>query len=300
MGGLKNRIREWSGEFGFEACGFAEIKPLVCGMRFLSDWLDRGYAGDMAYMYDNLSKRYDPRELLPGARTMIMFLMNYYPRRWQPENQPEIAVYAYGRDYHYVVKERLRKIAERIDNHEYRVFCDSAPVLERYWAERAGLGWIGRSGMLINPKMGTYTFIGTLITTLELPGDSPMSNRCGRCRKCIEACPTKAIVNDAVLDARRCLSYQTIEKRGSVDESLLRIAGARLYGCDRCMQVCPWNRFAHPGDIEELAPVEGLFDLDWKKLTRGEFNRVLKYSPMQRAGYKKLRTRIDEIYSEEL
>lgn len=297
---MKNRIREWSGELGFEACGFAAVDAEHPDSGRLAEWLKAGCAGEMAYMHRNNDVRYNPTLLLPDAKTMIMVLMNYYPRQWQPEGQPRIASYAYGCDYHYIVKSRLRALAERIaetEAHEYVVFADSAPVLERFWAERAGLGWIGRSGMLVNPRLGTYTLIGTLITTLVLPPDSPMPNCCGRCRRCVSACPTCAFIADGVIDARRCLSYQTIEKRGAVDGELLPLAGNTLYGCDRCMSICPWNRFAHPTDVVELQPVDGLFDADWQNLTRGEFNRMLRHNAMQRAGYRKLRARLDEIFS---
>lgn len=281
----------------FDAIGVAAIGPIEDEMRHLELWLEKGYAGDMRYMHNNLHLRANPKELLPEAKSMIMVLMNYYPRRWQPADKPQIAAYAYGNDYHHIVKSKLSQLAEEINKvapHSYAVFCDSAPVLERYWASRAGLGWIGRNGMLVNPRLGTFTFIGTLITSLDLEPNKEMGNRCGTCRRCVDACPTNAILNKTI-DARRCLSYQTIEKRGDIDNELIEAAENTLYGCDRCQLACPWNRFAHPHNHLELEPIEGIFELDWASMSRSEFNRKLKFSPMQRAGLKKIKARYEQI-----
>ena len=281
----------------FDAIGVAAIGPIEDEMRHLELWLEKGYAGDMKYMHNNLHLRANPKELLTEAKSMIMVLMNYYPRRWQPADKPQIAAYAYGNDYHHIVKSKLSQLAEEINKvapHSYAVFCDSAPVLERYWAMRAGLGWIGRNGMLVNPRLGTFTFIGTLITSLDLEPNKEMGNRCGTCRRCVDACPTNAILNKTI-DARRCLSYQTIEKRGDIDNELIEVAENTLYGCDRCQLACPWNRFAHPHNHLELEPIEEIFELDWASMSRSEFNRKLKFSPMQRAGLKKIKARYEQI-----
>ena len=283
----------------FDAWGVARIEPIDEEIAHLRKWLESGYAGEMRYMHNNLHLRTNPKELLPEAKSMIMVLMNYYPKEWQPKDRPQIAAYAYGNDYHHIVKSKLTELAEEINKvapHKYAVFCDSAPVLERYWAARAGLGWIGKNGMLVNPKLGTFTFIGTLITSLDLEPSGEMENRCGTCRKCIDACPTGAII-DKTIDARKCLSYQTIEKRGEVDNELIEVAGNTLYGCDRCQLACPWNRFAQPHSHPELEPTEGIFELDWASMSRSEFNRKLKFSPMQRAGLKKIKARYMQIES---
>ncbi len=281
----------------FDAIGVATIEPLENEITHLEQWLEKGYAGEMRYMHNNLHLRANPKELLPEAKSMIMVLMNYYPRQWQPTDKPQISAYAYGNDYHHIVKSKLTELAEninKIEPHKYAVFCDSAPILERYWATRAGLGWIGKNGMLVNPKFGTFTFIGTLITSLDLEPSREMENKCGTCSKCMDACPTKAILNKTI-DARRCLSYQTIEKRGEIDNELIEMAGNTLYGCDRCQLACPWNRFTHPHNHPELEPIEGIFELDWASMTRSEFNRKLKFSPMQRAGLKKIKARYVQI-----
>lgn len=282
----------------FDAWGVARIESIEEEIARLKEWTSHDYHGEMQYMTRNIELRANPCELLPEARSMIMVLMNYYPREWQSDNQPRIAAYAYGNDYHHIVKSKLTLLADEINKvspHKYAVFCDSAPMMERAWAARAGLGWIGKNGMLVNPKLGTFTFIGTLITTLELEPNTPMANRCGRCRKCIEACPTKAILENKTIDARRCLSYQTIEKRGDMDDELVDLAGNTLYGCDRCQLACPWNRFAKPHNHIKLNPIEGIFELDWSTMSRSEFNKRLKFSPMQRAGLKKIKSRYNQI-----
>lgn len=282
----------------FDAWGVARIEPIEDEIDRLKEWIGNGYHAEMQYMARNIELRANPCELLPDAQSMIMVLMNYYPHEWQPDNLPRIAAYAYGNDYHHIVKSKLTQIAEEINKiapHKYTVFCDSAPVMERAWAVRAGLGWIGRNGMLVNPKLGTFTFIGTLITTLDLEPSRPMKNRCGTCQKCIEACPTGAILGNKTIDARLCLSYQTIEKRGDIDNELIDFAGNTLYGCDRCQLACPWNRFAKPHNHPELMQIDGIFNLDWASMTRSEFNNRLKFSPMQRAGLKKIKSRYNQI-----
>ena len=286
----------------FDAWGVARIEPIDDEIIHLQEWITQGHHAEMQYMTRNIELRANPCELLPEAKSMIMVLMNYYPHQWQSDNQPRIAAYAYGNDYHHIIKSKLTKIAEEINNitpHQYAVFCDSAPVMERTWAVRAGLGWIGRNGMLVNPKLGTFTFIGTLITTLELEPSKPIENHCGTCKKCIEACPTKSILDNKTIDARRCLSYQTIEKRGEIDDELRELAGNTLYGCDCCQLACPWNRFAHPHNHPELEPIEGIFDIDWTTISRSEFNKRLKFSPMQRAGLKKIKERYTQIIEKE-
>ena len=286
----------------FDAWGVAHIEPIENEISHLQNWLNHNYHGEMQYMARNITMRANPQELLLEAKSMIMVLMNYYPQEWQPNNQPRIASYAYGNDYHHIIKSKLTKIAEEINNvipHKYAVFCDSAPVMERTWAVKAGLGWIGRNGMLVNPKLGTFTFIGTLITTLELEPNKPIENHCGTCKRCIDACPTGAILKNKTIDARRCLSYQTIEKRGEIDEELKELAGNTLYGCDCCQLACPWNRFAHPHNHPELMPIEGIFEIDWSTISRSEFNKHLKFSPMQRAGLKKIKSRYKQIIEKE-
>lgn len=295
----KSIIRQWAVECGFEQCGFAEAKPLVEEGVRLKKWLSAGYNASMTYMSENVEKRIDPALLLSDVKTVVVVLMNYYPAVRQPENQPLIATYAYGNDYHYIVRTGLKQLAQmmaEVKPHNYAVYCDSAPVFERAWAVQAGLGWIGKSGMLVNPHLGTYSFIGVMLTSLVFEPDNPLSNACGVCTRCIDACPTHALSSSSrSFDASKCISYLTIECRDNISDDISEQAGRRLYGCDACLEVCPWNRFAHPTSVEQLYPIDGLFQVDWKNLGRGAFDRMFKFSPMQRAGYKKIKQRANQI-----
>ncbi len=288
-------------EVGFDACGIARIEPIDSDIAHLTRWLEQGYAASLGYMHKHLTMRANPRELLPSAQSMVMVLLNYCPTTLQPDNQPTIARYAYGNDYHHIVKSKLRLLAEKItalapeNAIEFAPFCDSAPVLERVWAARAGLGWIGKNSMLINPKLGTHTFIGTLITSLTLEPDTPMASRCGNCHACIDACPTQALREPYIIDARNCVSFHTIESRNHAPQFNNPIADNTLFGCDCCHKICPWNRFSKPHNTAELMPIEGLFNIDWNNITRSEFKNRLKNSAMQRAGYQKLRDRARQI-----
>ena len=293
-------IQQWALECGFEQSGIASVDVLTEERQRLDAWLASSRNGTMRYMANNVDVRTDPRQLFSEVRSVVVVLANYYPAERQPTGQPRIATYAYGQDYHYVVRSRLNRLAEIIHSHtphQWRVFADSAPIFERAWAVRAGLGWIGRSGMLVNQHLGTYSLIGVMLTSLQLPQSRPIVPRCGKCHRCIDACPTAAIVVGEPIDARRCLSYLTIEHREPLADEFLRAAADTLYGCDRCLEVCPWNRFAHPSTIPEFAPIEGLFAVDWATIGRGAFDRLLRLSPMQRAGYKKINIRALQLFN---
>ena len=296
----EEEIARYAGEAGFDACGVTDIGPMPEDSAYLTRWNALGYAGNMGYMNRYTGLRADPTLLLPGARCAVVTLLSYYPRERQPEDAPQIATYAYGADYHYIVKHKLRHIAdrltERLPGSSSAVFTDSAPLFERQLAQRAGLGWIGKSGMLINPRLGSYTFIGTLLTTAKIVHSTKTTeNRCGNCTVCIESCPTRAIIAPYTLDARRCISYQTIENREPMPEWIAGVAANRLFGCDGCLEACPWNRHLHPHNHQELNPLEGLFGMDWANLTRGGFDRMFAHSPLRRAGYRKIKERINAI-----
>ena len=300
MSTLTKQISEWAVDYGFEQCGVAAIEPLDVEYQRFERWVADGCHGTMHYLERYADIRHHPELLLPEAHSMVVVLMNYYPAERQPAAQPTIATYAYGADYHYVVRRRLDALASKINAvapHRWAVYADSAPIMERTWAVRAGLGWIGRSGMLVNPRLGTYSLIGVMITTLALEASVPMMPHCGTCRRCLDACPTAAIHDTGcTVDARRCLSYLTIENREPVPDEFLPSAGNTLYGCDRCMEVCPWNRFAHPTTVSELQPIDGLFSVDWHSIGRGQFDRMFRYSAIQRAGFQKIRTRARQIF----
>ncbi len=282
---------------GFADCGIAQATDLQEDAKFLRDWLDKNFNASMRYMQNYFDKRTNPKLLVENAKSVIVVLLNYLPQQTQPQHVPQIAKYAYGEDYHFVIKSKLRKLQQFIDEnaeHECQICCDSAPVLERRWAERAGLGWIGKSGMLIHPKLGSYTFIGEIITTLPLDYDVPQNNRCGTCEECLKACPTNALIAPNRLDARRCISYQTIENRSEIPAELLSACGNRLFGCDACIDICPWNKKALKTG-EKIAVNDEILNIDWENFSRADFNRLFKNTPLQRAGYKKIKARLEQI-----
>jgi epoxyqueuosine reductase len=250
-------------EIGFTAAGVAS--PGAFESAFLKDWLDQGYAGSMSYLHRNLEKRLDPSLLVPGVRSIICVGLNYFQKTSDvlPEGAGEIALYAHGEDYHRVVRDKLHLLAERIReirgcDFSWRAFVDSAPVMEKLLAQRAGLGWIGKNGCLVNRHFGSFLFLSELFVDFELEPDVPTKNYCGRCRRCIDACSTGAIVAPHTLDARRCISYLTIEHRGEIDEDLKSKIGHQLFGCDRCQRVCPFNRRCKETSVEEFRrPVLG-------------------------------------------
>lgn len=285
-------IREEARRLGFSACGFARadtLPPEVIGAyeKFLSE----GRHGEMGYLERNRDLRYSPTRLVPGTRTIISVAVNYYPKVKQAESAPQIAYYAYGRDYHKVVKRLLDKLLAYIRSEicsevTGRSFSDSAPIAERYWACQSGIGWIGRSGMLILPRGGTFFFLGELLVNIVLPPDAPMTSRCGSCRRCIESCPTGAITEDGV-DSRRCVSYLTIEHQGEIPEDLVDKLGNRFYGCDSCQLCCPWNRYAHPSELEAFSPRAEFLSFNKEDLTSLDEQNYLRFfsgSPMKRAG----------------
>ena len=245
---LSETIKELALSLGFDACGIAKAEPLELDGARLKTWIDAGRHGQMRFMEQYMEMREDPTILMEGCRSMIMVLINYNPSNLQPSNAPQIAKYAYGKDYHWVIKERLQKLLEEIQKLRPdvvgRVFTDSAPIMERSWARRAGLGFIGKNNLLIHPKIGAYTFIGSLMVNIDLDYDEPVSQHCGSCQACIEHCPTGALAGAHWFDARKCLSYLSIEHRGSLSEDEHRAMGNRLYGCDNCLDCCPWNQNA--------------------------------------------------------
>ncbi|UCE90540.1 MAG: tRNA epoxyqueuosine(34) reductase QueG [Pseudomonadota bacterium] len=268
LNGLARDIKRWGQELGFQQLGISDTELTVAESHLLR-WLAQGYHGDMAWMARHGERRSRPAELVPGTVRVISARMDYLPRDAQPLDavlqdgqQGTVSRYALGRDYHKVLRKRLQQLAERITAAAgpfgYRVFVDSAPVLEKELAEKAGLGWIGKHTNLINRRAGSWFFLGEIYTDLPLPVDAPASEHCGTCRECIDICPTRAIVAPWRLDARRCISYLTIELQESIPEELRAPMGNRIYGCDDCQEVCPWNRFAHATAETDFLPRHGL------------------------------------------
>lgn len=276
---------------GFESCGIARAMPLDEDARRLEQWLNKGMHGKMSYMEKHFELRVDPTKLVPGAKSVITLLLNYFPEKEQPADLPVISKYAYGKDYHEVIREKLNSfifmLREKIGHVEARGFVDSAPVLEKSWAVRSGLGWVGKNGNLIGRKQGSFYFISTLITDLELEYDSPFAtDHCGSCNRCVEACPTEAILPEKVIDGSKCISYFTIElKEASLPEEMKGKFENRAFGCDICQDVCPWNRFSKPTHESEFQNKPEIFSLtaeDWEKMEDGDFKRIFRDSPLYR------------------
>lgn len=301
-------IKETALSMGFDHCGIAAAAPLDEDARRLEAWLSKGFHGGMAYMEKYFDLRVDPRKLVPGARSVITLLKNYFPSQQQPEGLPRISKYAYGKDYHEVIRGQLQEFLSRIREKtgaiQGRGFVDSAPVLERAWARESGLGWIGKNGNLIHRQQGSFFFIATLITDLALQYDDPFAKDfCGSCTRCIDACPTEAILPDRRVDGSRCISYFTIELK-----ELLIPSGMKgkfenwIFGCDTCQDVCPWNRFSRPHREPGFDPLPGLLNLDtreWEALTEESFRKLFKDSPLKRARFRGIRRNLDFIKGEE-
>lgn len=299
---LSNEIKAKALQLGFDACGIAKAELLADDARTLQTWLNKGYHGNMSYLENHFDKRTNPQLLVHGAQSVIVVLLNYFPAQTQSESAPQIAKYAYGKDYHFIIKDKLKQLQAFIDEqaqNESMVYCDSAPVLERRWAQRAGLGWIGKSGLLIHPTLGSYCLIGELITTLPLDYDTPQKERCGTCTACIKACPTQALSAYEV-NANRCISYLTIEHRDTISDEFTSRMGNRLFGCDACLDACPWNKKAKAHHTAELEPHEQLFTLDWNHFSRSTFKQLFKHSALERAGYQKIKKRLDVILQKDI
>ena len=286
---LKNRAKE----LGFGLCGIARVRPLDEHGEKLKEWLEQGHNAGMAYMNLNVEKRIDPRLLVDDARSVIVTGMNYYNSYEPDKDQPVFARYALGRDYHKIIKDRLYKllafIKESRPGTAGRVFVDTAPVLERAWAAEAGLGRTGKNSMLINKKLGSYFFLGIIISDAELDYDvADNKDYCGNCRKCIDACPGSAINENRTIDSNKCISYLSIEHKGDMPPGYREKAGRRVFGCDICQEVCPWNKKAPETKIREFEPlpeIAGYTAEQWKNISRDEFYSIFENSAVLRTGY---------------
>ena len=294
---LASDIKGWGNELGFQQVGFADVN-LESYQPFLEEWLARKFHGEMGYMARNHELRCNPDRLLPGTLTAICVRMDYAATTGNSLSPLEtttkayVARYARGRDYHKLIRKRLQKLARKIEavvgELGYRAFVDSAPVLERALAEKAGLGWIGKNTMLINKQAGSWFFLGELFTDLPFPVDQQAGDHCGTCTACMDICPTGAFAKANQLDARRCISYLTIESKKAIPENLRPLIGNRVFGCDDCQLICPWNKFAAPTSEQDFAPRHGLDDSDLVNLFRWSEEQFLtrtKGSAIRRAGY---------------
>jgi epoxyqueuosine reductase len=296
------RIKEKAVELGFLQCGIAAAGHLAEDAGRLREWLQKGYHGSMGYMENHFEKRSDPRKLVEGARSVTVVLQNYHTTESQADpSAPRISRYAYGKDYHRIMRKKLKSLyafmEENLGAVSGRVFVDSAPVLERTWGRLAGLGWIGKHSLLLNRRHGSWFFIGVIISDLELPPDSPIKDYCGDCTRCVDACPTAAILPGRVVDASRCISYLTIENKDAhIPERFRDSMQKWAFGCDICQEVCPWNKNAHSHTEPWLMPRPGLLEMtgeEWMDLDEASFDRLFEGSAVKRAGYRGLRRNLD-------
>ncbi|GBL35373.1 epoxyqueuosine reductase [Filimonas sp.] len=291
-GNYTQLIKDEADKLGFQYCGIAKAEKLEEDAARLEKWLHKGFHGQMAYMENHFEKRIDPRRLVDDAKSVITLLLNYYPAEKQAMDAPLISKYAYGKDYHLVIKEKinalLEVIKEKIGEVHGRGFVDSAPVLERSWAIKSGAGWIGKNGNMITKKQGSFFFIATLIIDLTLEYDLPfLKDYCGTCTQCIDACPTDAILPDKEINGSHCISYYTIELKEALISSEKKWDDW-MFGCDICQDVCPWNRFSKPTTENNFNPLNEIMDYtkaDWEEITEETFKKVFKDSPLKRTKY---------------
>jgi epoxyqueuosine reductase len=288
------QIKDFAKQLGFDYCGVAKAVKLDDDARRLESWLNKGFNGSMQYMENNFELRVDPTKLVPVAKSVITLLLNYFPADKQNSNSPKISKYAYGEDYHEVIRSKLKLLLQSIKTDigeiNGRGFVDSAPVLERSWAQKSGLGWVGKNGNLINKQAGSFFFIATLITDLDLAYDDVFAkDYCGTCTKCIDHCPTEAILQDKVIDGSKCISYFTIElKDALIPDAMKGKFDNWMFGCDVCQDVCPWNRFSKPTSEINFTPLPEILNFtknDWEALTEESFKIVFKNSPLKRSKF---------------
>jgi epoxyqueuosine reductase len=302
-------IKNTALEVGFDYCGISKSDFLEEQAPRLENWLRKGMHGEMQYMTHYFDMRLDPRKLVEGSKSVISVLLNYYPEKTQEDDTaPKLSKYAYGKDYHFVIKDKLSQMVKLMQNEigqfSARVFTDSAPIMDKVWAQKSGLGWIGKHSNLLNKKMGSFFFIGEIICDLELEPDGPVTDHCGTCTKCIDACPTDAITGSYIVDGSKCISYATIELKAAlkIPDTFKAKMENWAFGCDICQDVCPWNRFSTPNKTKAFDPHEKLLSMtkkEWKEITEEVFNEVFKLSPVQRPKYNGLMRNLKFLDKEE-
>ena len=293
-------IKQKAKDLGFMFCGVSKAEFLEDDAPKLENWLNQNMHGQMSYMANHFDKRLDPTKLVDGAKSVISFALNYFPKEEQNEGTYKISRYAYGQDYHHVIKSKLKElihfIQDEIGEVNGRGFVDSAPVLDKAWAKKSGIGWVGKHSNLINPKAGSYFFLAELIVDLDLEPDGPIKDYCGTCTKCIDACPTDAIEEPYVVNGSKCISYFTIELKDKIPEEMKGKFDDWVFGCDICQEVCPWNRFSKPHKIKEFnghSDLNGLNKKDWEEITHDIFNEVFRKSAVKRTKFEGLKRNID-------
>ena len=303
---LSKIIKSEALSIGFLSCGISKAEFLSEEAPKLENWLKSGFNGEMSYMERNFDKRLDPRLLVPGCKSVISLLFNYYTeKKAKNDYEPKISSYAYGKDYHFVIKARLRELLSRIKNLvgdiNGRVFVDSAPVMDKAWAKKSGLGWIGKNTNLINKKTGSFFFIAEIILDLELEYDHPTTDHCGSCTACIDSCPTNALATPYKIDATKCISYATIELKNNIPNSFKDNMKGWIFGCDICQDVCPWNRFSknhNEPSFEDKKNISNMSKKQWEDLTKEVFDKVFKESPIKRTGYSGIKRNLNFAFSD--
>ena len=299
-------IKQKAEKFGFQSCGISKAEFLEEEAPRLETWLNKGYHGEMQYMENHFDKRLNPTLLVDGAKSVISLSYNYFPKVKIDEiNNFKISKYAYGEDYHEVIKDILKnmvaELQEEIGEFGFRVFVDSAPVLEKAWARKSGLGWVGKNANLITKKHGSFYFLAEIICDLELDYDLAVTDHCGSCRACIDACPTQAIVSDRIVDGSKCISYATIELKNEIPDYFNGKMDDWMFGCDVCQDVCPWNRFSAPTLQEKFAPNFQKLNFrknEWKELTQELFSEIFKKSAVKRTKFSGLMRNISFLPKE--
>lgn len=299
---LSQQIKEKALELGFDACGISKIEALNIEKAHLEAWLDNNFHGEMTYMARNMDKRLDPSKLVEGTQSVISVLLNYYPQQnLNPQSHYKISKYALGADYHYVIKDKLKTLMSFIEDQNpgtvMRAFTDSAPILDKSWAQKAGLGWIGKNTLLLNKKLGSFFFIGEIVVGLDLQNDNPLEKSyCGNCRKCLDACPTRALTEAYKMDATKCIAYLNIESKTDIPEELKPKLNNWIFGCDICQDVCPWNSKVKASSEPNFKISDSLALMkknDWEVIDKPTFNKLFKSSPVERSSYKRLKMMID-------
>lgn len=295
-------IKEEAKRLGFMACGISKAEFLEDEAPRLESYLKKNYNGQMGYLENHFDKRLDPTLLVPGSKSVISLLMNYYPSQTQRDDTYKISKYAYGIDYHFLIKDKLKEllhfIQENIGAVDGRAFVDSAPVLDKAWAARSGLGWIGKHSLLLTKQRGSFYFVAELILDLELEYDNPVTDHCGSCTACIDACPTGAIVDAKVVDGSKCISYFTIELRDEIPKSRVGQFEDWIFGCDICQNVCPWNRFSKPHKQPLFNPHPQLLEMekkDWEEITEEVFREIFRKSAVKRTKFAGLKRNIEFV-----
>ena len=296
-------IKSKAHELGFSFCGISKADFLEDEAPRLEEWLTRNYQGKMSYLENHFDKRLDPRLLVPSAKSVVSLIYNYYPEKdLGRTNELNVSKYAYGEDYHFVVKDRLLALLEHVKQEigevSGRAFVDSAPVLERAWAKRSGIGWIGKNSLLLNREMGSFFFLAELIIDLELEYDAPVKDYCGSCTACIDACPTDAIAEPYVVDGSKCISYFTIELKDEIPAEVHGKFNNWIFGCDICQDVCPWNSFSKPHKEERFKPSKELEDMTkqhWVEITEDVFRKIFDRSAVQRTKYSGIKRNVSFV-----